>query len=105
MCVGVQVLDEFAALQDTADPVPWSEIAPLLDSRTPGGQAAAFAQVDTTCLNAASIAQVHRATRTDGSRVVLKLLRPNVQKTFDHDMGQFLSLVGMYEGATGTPST
>ena len=45
-----------------------------------------FAHFDTTPLASASIAQVHAAQLDDGSDVVVKILRPNVQKRINRDL-------------------
>ena len=45
-----------------------------------------FAHFDTTPLASASIAQVHAARLDDGSDVVVKVLRPNVEKRINRDL-------------------
>ncbi|HCM04716.1 MAG TPA: ubiquinone biosynthesis regulatory protein kinase UbiB, partial [Oceanospirillales bacterium] len=45
-----------------------------------------FAQFDATPMASASIAQVHPATLHDGTEVVVKVVRPGINKTIDRDM-------------------
>ena len=45
-----------------------------------------FSQFDSQPLASASIAQVHQATLNDGSEVVVKAVRPNIEKTISQDI-------------------
>src|SRR3546814_11515766 len=45
-----------------------------------------FRSIDPTPIGAASIAQVHRATTTDGRQVAVKVLRPGIEKEFARDI-------------------
>src|SRR3546814_15362406 len=47
---------------------------------------APFTAIDPTPIGAASIAQVHRATTTDGRQVAVKVLRPGIEKEFARDI-------------------
>jgi predicted unusual protein kinase regulating ubiquinone biosynthesis (AarF/ABC1/UbiB family) len=96
------VIAEFEALQDSADPQAWSEVQPRVEKHTPGGVNFIYESFNETAINAASIAQVHAAHRKAGSeKVAVKVLRRNIQKTFDQDITNYLAMLGMYEAATG----
>ena len=45
-----------------------------------------FATFEEVPLASASIAQVHAATLHDGSEVIVKVLRPNINKIIEHDI-------------------
>jgi ubiquinone biosynthesis protein len=51
-----------------------------------------YAAFDTTPLASASIAQVHPATLHDGRQVVVKVLRPNIRKQIEADIGLLRTL-------------
>ena len=56
-----------------------------------------FAHIDEQPLASASIAQVHAAQLIDGSEVILKLVRPNIEKTIKHDVGLLYTIAGLAE--------
>jgi ubiquinone biosynthesis protein len=56
-----------------------------------------FLEVDPAPLAAASIAQVHRARLTDGTRVVLKVRRPGIEHTVSQDLATLYLLVNLVE--------
>ena len=56
-----------------------------------------FAHIDEQPLASASIAQVHAAKLVDGSEVILKLVRPNIEKTIKHDVGLLYTIAGLAE--------
>ena len=78
-------IEEFQKLQSEVPPCPWDEIHAELISEL-GDLEAQFSFIEEEPLAAASIAQAHRATRTDGQPVVLKILRPGIEKTIKADM-------------------
>ncbi|CAJ1405185.1 unnamed protein product [Effrenium voratum] len=98
-----EVLEEFQSLQDSADPQSWSEVESRVRKHTPGGIDAMYESFSEEPINAASIAQVHVATRKTGEKVAAKILRRNIAASFDRDVKDYLGLLGMYESATGTP--
>ena len=69
-----EVLEEFQSLQDSADPQTWQEIATRVSKHTPGGIERMYDSFEKQPINAASIAQVHVATRKTGEKVAVKLL-------------------------------
>lgn len=60
----------------------------------------AFAWFDPTPLAAASMAQVHRATLTDGQQVVLKIRRPGIRLRMEADLRLIAQLAGIVEKAS-----
>ena len=77
---------EFARLQDNVPAVPFDEIEKALNEQYPQGYASVFASIESDALAAGSMAQVHRATLADGTRVVVKVLRPGIRKIVHADM-------------------
>lgn len=47
---------------------------------------------------AASISQVHKATTTEGKKVAVKVLRPDIEKIFSKDIKMLFWLAGIIEG-------
>ena len=85
--------DEFSSLQDRVDPLPLEVIAKEISENFEGEPEKLFREIDDEPLASASIAQVHRATLADGTRVVVKVRRPGVQKRIETDLQilQFLA--------------
>ncbi len=80
------LIDQLELLRDRLPPVPWPDIATILDEELEGGFAAHFRSVDETPLAAASIGQVHAAVRHDGTRVVVKVRKPKVADLIEADL-------------------
>lgn len=56
-----------------------------------------FSEFSATPLASASIAQVHAAVLRDGRKVVVKVQRPNIQKTIAHDIALLYSIAELAE--------
>ncbi len=78
--------DEFRALQADAPKLDFAQIRQRLDDEFDDDVDELFDSIDQTPLAAASMAQVHRAVLPDGTDVVIKVLRPNIEKTVKADM-------------------
>ena len=78
--------EEFKKLQDNCKQVPFSEIHDVLNLEFPSRLGLIFSSIEETPLAAASIAQVHKATLTDGTNVVIKVLRPGARALIEEDM-------------------
>ncbi|KHD76987.1 ABC1 kinase family protein [Actinoplanes utahensis] len=92
-----EFVDELTALQDRATPVPWEQIAAVLDSEL-GDRV--FAGIEREPLAAASIAQVHAARLPDGTPVVVKVQRPGIATVVERDLDILLRLAGTLEART-----
>lgn len=77
---------EFEKLHSQVPPVPFETLRPLLEKVWRRPVEAAFAEFDPTPFAAASIAQVHRAKLPDGTPVVVKIRRPDIQQKIDADL-------------------
>ncbi|KAF0190065.1 MAG: hypothetical protein FD168_363 [Desulfobulbaceae bacterium] len=78
--------EEFKQLQDNCRQVSFDEIQKVLEDEFPGRLSHLFSSIEPVALAAASMAQVHRARLTDGSEVVLKVLRPGNRQLIEEDM-------------------
>jgi ubiquinone biosynthesis protein len=76
---------ELAQLHAAAAPVPFEEIAPVIERALGGPPDAVFADLERTPAGSASIAQVHRARLRDGRAVVLKVRRPGIEAKVEAD--------------------
>ena len=92
---------ELARLQDTATPVPWDQIEPLLTAQLGRSVAQAFAHVDPTPLATASVGQVHRATLPGGRAVVVKVRRPGIDAQVALDLQILRRTADTLEATTG----
>jgi ubiquinone biosynthesis protein len=78
--------DEFKRLQDEVPPFPAPEAKKIIEEETKRSVDKVFLTFDDTPLAAASIAQVHHATLLDGSEVIIKVQRPDIQEQIDADI-------------------
>ena len=88
------VADAFAGCRDEVPPAPSSVVAGILDR---SGITPRIREWDPTPLASASVAQVHRATTTDGREIVLKVRRPRIGKTVAADASYLLPLLRLIE--------
>lgn len=77
---------EFEQLHSRVPPVPFEEIRPQLEKSLGRPLEEIFDRFETTAFAAASIAQVHRAMLKDGSRVVVKVRRPDIVPKIEADL-------------------
>ena len=78
---------ELAKLQDRVPPFPGAQARVVVEKAFGRPVGELFARFDENALASASIAQVHAAELKDGRKVVVKVLRPSIDKTIRHDVG------------------
>jgi ubiquinone biosynthesis protein len=78
--------EEFRHLQSDCPAVSFQQIRRRLEEEFPDSIDELFESIEAKPLSAASIAQVHRAVLKDGAHVVLKIIRPGVERTVAADM-------------------
>ena len=86
-------ISEFAKLQDHVPPVDFAELLPGLEAALGKSPFEVFRDLQTEPVAAASIAQVHMARLQDGTAVVLKIRRPNIEENIEADL-RLLSHLG-----------
>lgn len=77
---------ELSKLQDAVPPLPWDAIREVITQELGHAPEDVFAAIDPQPLGAASLGQVHAATLSDGTEVVVKVQRPNIQATISTDL-------------------
>ena len=77
---------ELAKLQDQVPPFPGEQARSIVEKALGEPVGKLFAEFDTQPLASASIAQVHAATLHEGQKVIVKVVRPNIEKTIQRDI-------------------
>ncbi len=80
--VGEAAARDLTRLQDSLPPAPFAEIRAAIEKGLERPIESLFSHIDPEPVGAASIAQVHRATTTDGRLVAVKVLRPGIEDSF-----------------------
>lgn len=83
----VDVADELALLQDRVQPFDGAQARAIVEQSLGQPVQALFAAFDEQPLASASIAQVHPARLPDGREVVVKVLRPGIERQIEADLG------------------
>ena len=91
----LDIADELAKLQDQVPPFPGEQAVEILNGIYEQPVDEVFARFDTEPHAAASIAQVHTAALSDGTEVVVKLLRPNVRPMIEQDVEVLFAIAGL----------
>jgi len=81
------IAEELVLLQDKVPPFPGAEAKRIIEESLKQPVDVLFSDFSETALASASIAQVHAATLKNGTRVVVKVLRPDVERWIQHDLG------------------
>jgi ubiquinone biosynthesis protein len=81
------IANELAKLQDRVPPFPGAVARTTVERSFGKTVAELFRSFDENALASASIAQVHAAELLDGREVVVKVLRPGIERTIRHDIG------------------
>ncbi len=80
-------ISALSKLQNKGKPIPFSEIAPLIEKEMGQGLEDVFSSVEHTPLGTASISQVHRAKlKENGEAVVVKVQKPGIDETVRSDL-------------------
>ncbi|MDQ2696007.1 MAG: ubiquinone biosynthesis regulatory protein kinase UbiB, partial [Pseudomonadota bacterium] len=88
---------ELAKLQDRVPPFAGSEARIIVERAYGQPLAAVFSAFDELPLASASIAQVHGARLLDGSDVVVKVVRPHIEKAIRRDVELLYIIAGLAE--------
>ena len=81
-----EYIAEFKKLQDQVPPIPFEAIKGVIERELNRPISDIFASIDEKALAAASVAQVHAAELDDSRRVVVKVIRPGIDKKIREDI-------------------
>ncbi len=81
------IAEELSQLQDNVPPFPGERAREIVEKAYGCPVAEVFDDFDEKPLASASIAQVHAASLKDGREVIVKVVRPNIKKTIERDIG------------------
>ncbi len=86
------IAEELEKLQDAVPPFPGEIAKQILEKQYRKPVSEVFAEFDMVPFASASIAQVHAATLKNGKTVVIKILRPNIEKIIVRDISLLASV-------------
>jgi ubiquinone biosynthesis protein len=95
--LGDAITADLSELQDRLPPFPGATARAIIEEELGRPIEALFRTFDDQAIAAASIAQVHFATDTDGREVAVKVLRPGVEKAFARDLDLFFWIAELIE--------
>lgn len=81
-----EITRELAGLQDQVPAVAFAEVARRIEEDFGRPAAELFGAIDPESAGAASLAQAHRATTAGGEAVVVKVLRPGIERLVETDL-------------------
>jgi ubiquinone biosynthesis protein len=93
------VADELSQLQDRVKPFDGETARAIVEQALGRPVTESFESFDTTPLASASIAQVHAATLAGGREVVVKVLRPKIEKQIAADISLLNSVAALVDRA------
>ncbi len=95
--VGRPIAEGLLTLQDSLPAFSFDKVAETIETELGGKVSDHYSEFTETPVAAASIAQVHEAVTTDGNKVAVKVLRPDVEKRFNRDLSLFEWLSNLAE--------
>ncbi len=81
-----EYIEELTKLQDQVPPIPFEKIKAVIERELKRPVGDLFESIEEEALAAASVAQVHMAELEDGERVVVKVIRPGIDKKIREDI-------------------
>jgi ubiquinone biosynthesis protein len=82
-----EFIEELATLQDNVPPLTEEQVVEVMEQELGVPWEDVFESIEPTPMAAGTIAEVHRATLADGSKVVVKVQRPNARDEIMRDLG------------------
>ena len=95
--VGEAIADDLTNLQDRLPPSPGTEARQIVEAELGAPMDSLFSDFGDHAVAAASIAQVHHATTSDGREVAVKVLHAGIEDAFATDVELFYWLAGLVE--------
>lgn len=90
--IAADICAEIKHLQDNVTPFSSEVFTAQVETALEAKVEDVFAEFDQKPLATASIAQVHNASLKDGSEVVVKAIRPNIEKTISRDIALLFTI-------------
>ncbi len=91
------IAHELALLQDRVQPFPGAQARAFIEQAHGKPVLEIFQEFDETPLAAASVAQVHAARLFDGREVIVKVLRPQVERAIRRDVSLLYTVAALAE--------
>lgn len=82
-----EYIEELKKLQDQVPPIPFDNIKSVIEKELKRPVSEIFTSIEAEALAAASVAQVHMAELDENHRVVVKVIRPGIDKKIREDIG------------------
>lgn len=96
---------ELTRLQDRVPPFPSDQVRERIIAELGAPPEQVFGSFEPQAFAAASTAQVHRATLKDGTRVAVKVQRPDIMRTMRADLGVLQNAARVVSGRSETVRT
>jgi len=92
-----EYIKELTKLQDRIPPFDYSEVRKVVEREFGISIEGIFVSFDPVPLAAASIGQVHRARLLEGDEVIVKVMRPGIEKIIEIDLSILMSMARFAE--------
>jgi len=92
---GDEITDELEKLLDQVPPFPWNEARDIIEQQLGMPLEKAFKKFDENEIASASIAQVYGAQLPDGQDIIVKIVRPGIERRIRQDIEVLLLLAKM----------
>ena len=96
------IADELQSLQDNVPPFEHPPIKSILSNELSIEIDQVFKHVEARPFASASVAQVHNATLKNGDHVVIKVIRPGLEKTIRKDLKLLRKIAQLIQGLSST---
>ncbi|MFL2646164.1 MAG: ABC1 kinase family protein [Dehalococcoidia bacterium] len=94
------LMDEYitvlSLVHDQVPPRSWQEMQPIVEGELGGEVEKFFMEFDRNAIAAASLAQVYKAKKHDGTIVAVKVQYPNIESVVKHDLENLRILVNIW---------
>lgn len=95
-----EYIEALEKLQDDLDPIPFPEIAAVIEDELGGRMSKLFVHFDEEPLGTASLGQAHAAELRGGREVVVKVQRPDIRAGLAEDLEYFRELARFLDAHT-----
>jgi len=91
---------ELVKLQDAVPPAEWEPVRAQIEAELGAPPEELFTAFEPIPIAAASLAQVHTATLSDDTQVIVKVQRPNIETTIETDLEILFDLARLLQART-----